>query len=151
MQTKNAQVHSGMDLCCWAVREQVNIIWSSQKDSAGTLHPPHFCESMASKKISSRSKGAIYKSHASRISAPARIRTRFAPGGRLFTDFPAYQKKAPPCGALSSGMPDRIRTCDLQSRSYVAVHELGVFRQVFMYDARFSSVTLSISSFMSSM
>ena len=33
-------------------------------------------------------------------------------------------------------MPDRIRTCDLRSRSYVAVHESSVFRQVFMYDAQ---------------
>ena len=45
-------------------------------------------------------------------------------------------------GAVSSkladhdGMPDRIRTCDLQSRSYVAVRESSAFWQVFMYDAQ---------------
>ena len=33
-------------------------------------------------------------------------------------------------------MPDKIRTCDLQSRSYVAVHESSVFWQVFMHDAQ---------------
>ena len=45
-------------------------------------------------------------------------------------------------GAVSSkladhdGMPDRIRTCDLRSRSYAAVHESSAFWQVFMYDAQ---------------
>ena len=34
------------------------------------------------------------------------------------------------------GMPDRIRTCDLRSRSYVAVHKSSAFWQVFMYDAQ---------------
>ena len=33
-------------------------------------------------------------------------------------------------------MPDRIWTCDLRSRSYVAVHESSAFWQVFMYDAQ---------------
>ena len=34
------------------------------------------------------------------------------------------------------GMPDRIRTCALQSRSYAVVHESSVFWQVFMYDVQ---------------
>ena len=34
------------------------------------------------------------------------------------------------------GRVDRIRTCDLRSRSYVAVHESSVFWQAFMHDAQ---------------
>ena len=37
---------------------------------------------------------------------------------------------------FDAGMPGRIRTCDLRSRSYVAVHESSAFWQVFMYDAQ---------------
>ena len=46
------------------------------------------------------------------------------------------QQKNLPHGRFFRGTPERIRTAGLQSRSYVAIHELSVSRQVFMYDAQ---------------
>ena len=46
------------------------------------------------------------------------------------------QQKNLPRGRFFRGTPERIRTAGLQSRSYVAIHELSVSRQVFMYDAQ---------------